>query len=560
MAEWNFDERSSIDGKGDIARDSSGHGHDAQLHGPVWVKHGNGFVIKLDGFDDYVDCGTSDHIGIGGAVTLEAWFKSTRKAHGEAVLLGEEYSSYAVTYYNGERVYWYIRGGGNNIRGKLSLNQWYHVAVAFDGNQMRLWVNGRHVASKESRIKSYQPTGNFRIGVKGSPTSPKFKGMVDRVRIYNRAISDDEVLAHFESEKSEYLDLKWAGRVKFTPYYYTDRKEVVVEADYKGLQPLNGRGRLQFTLSPKRKPDDVLQSHLVDPVPARAGLAEATMSFNDLAHGEYLVRVSMEDDDRTYPLEEFAFSCPMMPRPLLAPAQKVALALPANQSPTPFKFQMGRGGGFTITSKDSKFPFNSRISWPNGDYNHLSAGGDASPRREKNWKVRVTSDKDSYQFVAGGDFYTIHREIEVFPTHVYVKDRYTNITDEDIGLLIYNETRGRQQEGSTDYCPSGFFTDANTGMGMCPLMMSTSFKPHLMPIGRGQRVSAPKSSLYLPTHPILWSGRCIRRGRVITTISSIPFARSKTGSAPSTEPSDIPRIAHAAAAWSSIEIFSINVG
>ena len=67
-----------------------------------------------------------------------------------------------------------------------------------------------------------------------------------------------------------------------------------------------------------------------------------------------------------------------------------------------------------------------------------------------------------------------------------MKDRYTNTTDQDLGLLIYNETpvkpgqvkksflsgydrRGRQQEGSTDYCPSAFFTDANTAIGIVPI-------------------------------------------------------------------------------------------
>ncbi len=366
VARWNFDERTTIDGKGNVARDSSGNGHDAQLHGPVWVKHGKGFAISLDGLDDYVDCGSSTDLGLGGPLSLEAWVKSTRKAHGESKLLGEQYSSYVMTYYNGERVYWYIGGGGNNVRWKLSLNQWYHVIATFDGKMMRLWVNGRQVANKESDFKSLEPVGDFHIGTKGGPKSPKFKGMMDRVRIYDRALSDDEALEHFEAEKNEYLDLTWAGRVRVTPYYYTDRQEAVVEADYLGLQPLQGRGRLQVTLTSKEKPAEILQERKIDEVPGRTGLAEVALPCKHLAAGDYLVRVTLEDDHGAYPTEGFAFSCPLASRPLKSPVQAVAPPLLPKRPPTPFQLQMSEGGGFTITVKSEKYPFESRVSWPHG--------------------------------------------------------------------------------------------------------------------------------------------------------------------------------------------------
>jgi len=486
-AEWNFDERMTIDGKGDVARDSSGNGHDAKLHGPVWVKHGKGFVIGLDGFDDYVDCGKSTDLGLGGPATLELWLKSTRKAHGESKLLGEQYSTYVLTYYNGERVYWYISSGGNNIRAKLSLNQWYHVVATFDGKYMRLFVNGRQVQSKESNIKTYTPAGNFHIGTKGSPQSPKFKGMVDRVRVYNRAISGEEAMAHFLSERSEYIDLTWSGRVKITPYYYTDRREVVVDADYKHLQPLKGKGRLDVMLSSKKKPNVFIKQKKIDGVPTRAGLAEVTLPCSDLPDGDYIVKAILTDGHGAFPTEEFTFSYPLKSRPLAAPAQKVAPPLPPKRKPAPFKFKMGKGGGFTIKLKNGSYPFQSRISWPNGDFNRLSPGDKRFTKGEKSWRCRVrTTGKNKYQVRAGGGFYMVQRDVEVFPTHVYIKDKYTNPTNKDLGLLIYNETlvkpgqvaeslisgydrRGRQQEGSLDSCPSAFFTDANTGMGIVPV-------------------------------------------------------------------------------------------
>ncbi len=482
LAEWNFDE-----GKGDVARDSSGNGHDAKIYGATWARHGDGFAISLDGFDDYVDCGESRSLGIGGPVSIEAWIRPMRKAHGESILFGEGFNTYVLTFYNGEQVYSYISSGGNGIRGSLTLDLWNHVAATFDGTQMSLWINGRQAASRQSLFKSYKAAGRFIMGTKGAPGGERFRGMLDKVRVYNRAISGEEVVAHFQAEKAEYLDLTWLGRVKVTPYYYLDRREMVVEADYKEMQPLKGNGRLEVTLSNKEKPKEVIQRRLIDQLPA-AGLADLTLPCSDLAAGDYLVRVTLEDDHGAYPVEEFTFSHPQKPRPLISPAERVAPALPPRREPTPFGFKMGEGGGFTLAIKEASYPFESRISWPNGDFNRLTAGDEPYGKGEKPWKASVrAAGKDRYKVEARGDFYTIQREIGVFPTHVYVKDRYTNTTDQDLGLLIYNETpikpgqvtgswlsgyerRGRQAVLSfPHYSQSVFLTDANTGMGIIPM-------------------------------------------------------------------------------------------
>jgi len=87
---------------------------------------------------------------------------------------------------------------------------------------------------------------------------------------------------------------------------------------------------------------------------------------------------------------------------------------------------------------------------------------------------------------ARGRHYRVHREVEAFPTHVYVKDTYTNLTDRDLGLLIYNElpveedqltaTRlaGYERKGRMVEMPhyggaSVFISDRHTGIGMVPM-------------------------------------------------------------------------------------------
>ena len=119
---------------------------------------------------------------------------------------------------------------GNGLSAPLNYEQWNHVVATFDGKYMRFWVNGKPGGDRESKEKTYDPTGNFNIGSAGEPGGERFKGMFDNVRVYNRAIPDNEAIAHFQAEKAEYLDLTWLNRIKVTPYFYPERGEVLVEA------------------------------------------------------------------------------------------------------------------------------------------------------------------------------------------------------------------------------------------------------------------------------------------------------------------------------------------
>jgi hypothetical protein len=231
VAEWNFDE-----GDGAVARDASGNGHDATIQGASWVAKNEDTqspAIHLDGVDDYIDCGPAQALGIAGPITVEAWVRPMAKGHGEASLIGAGMQSFLLTYYNAELCYFYIGRGGNCVSGALDLGKWNHVVGAFDGTMLSMWINGRLVGTRESAIKQYDPAASlFHIGTPGRPDLAKYKGMVDRVRVYNRALTADEAVGHFKEEAAQYgFDPTWFTRVKVTPYYYFERGELVVEAN-----------------------------------------------------------------------------------------------------------------------------------------------------------------------------------------------------------------------------------------------------------------------------------------------------------------------------------------
>ena len=148
IAEWKLNE-----GRGDIAPDASGNGHDAKIFGAQWIKQGSGYALSFDGVSNYADCGK---LGITGPVTIEAWIKPMRKGSGEANILGQDMHSFVLTYYNTEVCNFYIGQGSNSVRGQLALGEWKHVVASFDGKIMQMWINGRKEGEKESTVTSYQ--------------------------------------------------------------------------------------------------------------------------------------------------------------------------------------------------------------------------------------------------------------------------------------------------------------------------------------------------------------------------------------------------------------------
>ena len=480
VAHWSFDE-----GQGDIAHDTGGNGHHATLSGARRVEQGSGHAVYLDGRDDYLDCADHERFAFDGPVAVEAWIRPQRKAHGEASLIGDGMSSFLLTYYNTEICLFYIGGGDNNIKGQLHLDQWNHVVAGFDGEYLSMWINGRSTGRHPSKHKTYKPSGGLLIGTKGQLRLPRFKGMVDAVRIYDRVPAGNEALAHFQAEAVEYgFDPAWFSRVKVTPYIYDDH--AVVEADTTWLQTRSGRGRLRFTLAGEADPDRVLAEQVIDPLPPRLGIFEATIPFQGLIEGAYRIRVQLHDDNGDRPAEEVSFAYPRKAEPLPAPEAFTVGPLPPDPEVVPFDFAMSTNGGFTITLRGKTYPFRSRISWPHGDFNVLAAG--AAHRGEAAWRIRTVPRKaGEYGVEAKGASYSLRRRIRVFPTHVSIQDAYTNTTDEDLGLLVYNETpirpadvtksllsgyerEGRQAELSyPDYAPSVFFDDGRNGMGILPI-------------------------------------------------------------------------------------------
>ena len=190
VALWNFDE-----GKGDLARDSSGNDHDGKIHGATFVRRGNGHALYFDGINDYVDCGNKPDFNMREAVTLSAWvYPEALPSREPAIAMNGWTGNYGLTFYKDGRCYWYASG---RARVHLGIGVWHHVVGTWDGKTVKLYLDGRIRVSKPSKGGLRLNGKNFMIGRQPN-TGHFFKGMIDEVRLYSRALSESEIASAYK--------------------------------------------------------------------------------------------------------------------------------------------------------------------------------------------------------------------------------------------------------------------------------------------------------------------------------------------------------------------------
>lgn len=80
--------------------------------------------------------------------------------------------------------------------GQIPLDAWTHVAATYDGSVMRLFVNGvaRGSVPKTGSLDADESAAVW-IGANPNESYGPFRGLIDDVRVYGRALTEDDVAA-----------------------------------------------------------------------------------------------------------------------------------------------------------------------------------------------------------------------------------------------------------------------------------------------------------------------------------------------------------------------------
>ena len=194
VAAYNFDE-----GSGTTVSDSSSNNNNGVISGATWSTSGKyGNALAFNGTSALVTISNSASLRLTNAMTLEAWVFPTTVT-----------PAWRDVIYKGNDNY-YLEGtsnpggapaaGGSTIGGALrgpaalTANSWTHLAATYDGATLRLYVNGSQVASRAQTGSLATSTNSLQIGG-DSIFGQFFTGLIDEVRLYNRALSASEIQA-----------------------------------------------------------------------------------------------------------------------------------------------------------------------------------------------------------------------------------------------------------------------------------------------------------------------------------------------------------------------------
>ena len=188
--------------------DALGQNHGSSIGNPQWTEGPEGFgqAIEFDGRGDWIDCGRGGErtgvFDITGQITVAAWINVQSFTR-----------SWQAIVTKGDRTWRLQRDGNNNtiefsctglrvegsqwgsVLGTTSVNdgRWHHLTGVYDGERISLYVDGLldNFAEASGAIdRNSQPV---LIGANSEMPAREFKGAVDEVRIYARALSPGEI-------------------------------------------------------------------------------------------------------------------------------------------------------------------------------------------------------------------------------------------------------------------------------------------------------------------------------------------------------------------------------
>jgi len=195
VAYWLFDETS-----GNIARDNSGHGYDADLkENPVWVEGKFHHALEFQG-GSYLEIRNSSQnlpFGASAPFSITAWVKN----QGGGTVIGKFNGGIIGAYIlviNGDGTVTFHREVAPwSHTGSIPLpdNDFGHVAVTYDGTEMKIYINGEFDSVQERGPQNTDTVTPVLIGARFTNDVPSefFNGVLDEVALFNVALTEQQI-------------------------------------------------------------------------------------------------------------------------------------------------------------------------------------------------------------------------------------------------------------------------------------------------------------------------------------------------------------------------------
>ena len=212
------------EGKGAEAEDLSGNKHTGVIDNPKWVKGKFGMALEFggQGSDAFVTVESTPELNVD-ACTFMAWINAehwdgVRQVVGKSVHGG-----------CGGRVQYGLFSEGGTFKVRLETEsgrvdvatdlpeteEFVHVAFTNDTDKVKIYYDGKEVVEGNTPGKLASNEDPWRIGQDCDRLQYVFAGIIDEVRLWNRALSEDEINT-FMDQGVEALAVEAVGKLSTT--------------------------------------------------------------------------------------------------------------------------------------------------------------------------------------------------------------------------------------------------------------------------------------------------------------------------------------------------------
>ena len=196
--------------EGNKVTDISGNGNDGSLNGTSSVDGKHGSALEFDGEDDHILVTPDATLDLFDAMTLMAWIYKTEFVaanNGETIISKNQSGADCLEVSGWENRFPEKFSAEPRISGTyhpmqspdpVPLGRWVHVSITYDGDTIRMYVDGALVTEENAPGKIDINAANVYIGAEsdgGQPdaTHGRFRGLIDELIVANRAFSEDEI-------------------------------------------------------------------------------------------------------------------------------------------------------------------------------------------------------------------------------------------------------------------------------------------------------------------------------------------------------------------------------
>jgi hypothetical protein len=190
---WPFD-----DGTGSVAYDSISS-NDGTVYGATWSAGNVEGALSFDGVDDYVSVPDSPSVDFSptSPITIDLWAYRTASDSTMHLIAKRDYCgsiNFQIAFDQNTGLHFVGNSGGVVTNADLPLNTWTHLAGTFDGaNTFKFYINGLLAGTGSGTLG---PVNDFHLTIgKAGSCGYLFKGIIDEVEIFNRALSAEEIAA-----------------------------------------------------------------------------------------------------------------------------------------------------------------------------------------------------------------------------------------------------------------------------------------------------------------------------------------------------------------------------